>query len=332
MPAKTPGDRLKEIERSLFFIVGCGRSGTTLLQSILLAHPDIAIPPETKFASKYPAHTPLLTDLSEDASFTKAIDLAVEYERPKQIPFDEARFRELAACAPRTWDGILLALLAAVADFEGKIRVGEKSTDHTPFVGRLSESFPNAKFIHLLRDPRAVMLSRIRAGFTSGQLGTEIPRWKEASALHREQAERLGPKRYLLLRYEDLVTELEPTVRSLCMFLGIDMRPEMLTPHERSTVGFADRSKDWMDNTLKPVFTESVDRWRTELKQDQIALIEHVLRNDMLEMGYEPVGATTAAPGLRLAASAALGKAEYLRRKIKRGVRKLTRSNLDSHR
>lgn len=320
----TPSQRLEQVEQSLFFIVGCGRSGTTLLQSVLMSHPDVAIPPETKFAAKFPAYTPALRNLSREATFRRALDTVIDDQRRKGIAFDESRFRELAAAAPRTWDGLLLAVLAAFADHEGRPRVGEKSPAHTPLVGRLSESFPHAKFIHLIRDPRAVMLSRIRAGFTAGALGAELPRWREAADMHRDHAQRLGPSRYLLLRYEDLVTDLAPTVKSLCDFLDLDMRDEMLNPHKREAKGFNPRSKDWMQNTLKPVFTGSIDKWRTELTPTQIALVEHALRDEMARMGYEPTGAVTSAPDLRLVLSAAVGKTEYTRRKALRGLRKIT--------
>ncbi len=78
-----------------------------------------------------------------------------------------------------------------------------------------------------------------------------------------------------------------------------------------------------MENTLKPVFTESVNKWRTELTPTQIALIEFALADDMRTMGYEPIGARTNAPALRLAISRAVGKTEYTRRKLVRGARKL---------
>ncbi|MGP1310859.1 MAG: sulfotransferase family protein [Phycisphaerales bacterium] len=322
--SKNLAERLEQVASTLFFIVGCGRSGTTFLQSVILSHPDVAIPPETKFASKFPAYTPGLRDLTNASAFAKALDVVVEDQRRKGVAFDEARFRELAHAAPRTWDGVFLAVLTAFADRENRPRAGEKSPAHTPLVGRLSESFPHAKFVHLLRDPRAVMLSRVRAGFTAGALGTEIPRWKEAADMHRDHADRLGPSRYHLLRYEDLVTDLEPTVRSLCAFLDLDMRPEMLEPHKRQKKGFNPNSKDWMQNTLKPVFTGSIDKWRSDLTTSQIALIEHALADDMRAMGYEPTGASTAAPGLKLAVSRAVGKTEYARRKAIRGVRKLS--------
>jgi hypothetical protein len=316
--------RLESVELNLFFIVGCGRSGTTLLQYILMSHPDVAIPPETNFAAKYPAHTPGLRDLTRQANFHRALDIVIDDQQRKSVAFDSARFRELASAAPRTWDGLFLAELTAHADHEGRPRVGEKSPAHTPLVGRLSESFPHAKFIHLIRDPRAAMLSRIRVKFTAGALGAEIPRWREAADLHRDHAQRLGPSRYLLLRYEDLVTNLEANVKTICDFLGLDMRPEILNPHDHEVKGFNPLSKEWMENARKPVFTSSVNKWRTELTPTQIALIEHALRDEMARMGYEPTGATTTAPGLRLAISAAVGRAEYTRRKALRGLRKIT--------
>lgn len=315
--------RLAALAERLFFIVGCGRSGTTLLQSSLLAHPDLTIPPETKFYDVYPGHPRRWPDPARTNDLDALVARVGADQARRGVVTDPDRLRALAAAAPRSWDGIFLALLAARAEHEGATRIGEKSPVHTHYVGHLAEAFPRATFIHVLRDPRAVVNSRIRAGFGTDLVGPNIDRWHRAAAMHRAFADRLGPARYLLVRYETFVTELEPTLRAVCALIGLEFRPEMLEPHKRRDAGFAERSSAWMANTRKPVFTSSIERWREELAPAHLGLIEHALGADMRELGYEPTGARVALPGLRLAASRAARWAEFRWRRLGRGLRRL---------
>jgi hypothetical protein len=307
----------------LFFIVGCGRSGTTLVQAILLGHPDIAIPPETKFLAKFGRRLSGGRRLANDAAFQRALESVTLDQRRKGLSFDRVAFAEYAQRSPRTWEGILLALLAAVADRDGKPRVGEKSPTHTPWIPRLAAAFPHAKFLHTIRDPRAVMLSRINAPFTSGKIGTEVERWREAALAHLAHAETLGPSRYLTIRYEQLVSDPAVHIRAICDFLEIDANPVMFTPHMRDEPGFPKHAAEWMDNTMRPIFIESVERWRTGLTPAQIAMIEHALRDEMRSLGYEPVGAKTRCVRTRLLASRAAGRSIYFGRKLRRGARRV---------
>lgn len=312
-----PADRLRAVADGLVLIVGCGRSGTTLLQSALTARTDVAIPPETKF---YPAFF-----ARRHGDRARCIEEVIEDQRRRGIAFDPDRFRALARAADDSWDGLFLALLAAIADAQDRARVGEKSPSHTPFVGHLAETFPRAKFIHVMRDPRAVVSSRVNAGFGTRLVAPHIDRWREAYDMHARYADALGDERYLLLRYEDLVTDTEATLRRVCAFLDLAWDPAMLTPHERAEKGFAERSRDWMENTLKPVFTSSIDKWRTTMPPAHVALVEHALAGPMRDVGYEPTGATVTAPTLRLAGSRFARWFQYRWWKALRGFAKLRR-------
>lgn len=305
----------------LFFIVGCGRSGTTLLQSMLLSHPRITIPPETKFYSMI-RDTHRGVNLSTDRGFRTATKITWTTLNSRGIGFDRERFEALAAEADRTWPGIFTAVLAAYADTRGADRVGEKSPVHTHYAHEIMEDFPEAKFVHVLRDPRAVVLSRMKAGFGTRLIGPNIVRWRRAVEMHDRIADRLGPERYHVLRYEDFVRDRETSLRTLCGFLGIEFVPEMLEHQDRDDRGWSDRSKDWLQNTLKPVFTSSIDAWKQDMKRSHIAMIEASLGDRIEQMGYEKTGARTRLPLARVALSVRLGHAEEAIHKCARGVRK----------
>lgn len=321
-PTHTPdAERLSAIERGLFFIVGCGRSGTTLLQTMLLSDPSVVLPPETKFYPAIETHgwTHRL-DLTTDADFAKAVPLVWEDQARRGLECDRAIFERFAAAAPRTWDGLFLAYLAAFAEPSGATRVGEKSPVHTHYVGSLSESFPDAKFIHMVRDPRAVVLSRIKAGFGSNLVEPNVHRWRRAAEMHRDHAERLGSDRYLLVHYEQLVSDQRETLGRVCEFLGIELTDAMLEHHKRGDKGFPERSREWMENTTKPVFTSSIEKWKSELKPTHAAMIDAALGEHVGAMGYEPSGASVSMVGLRLTLSRIAGKIEHLAGTAKRAV------------
>lgn len=319
----SPADAIARVEPQMFFIVGCGRSGTTLLLSMLISDPSIVIPPETKFYGAFASREPRWGSPDDPANRERLIPIIYEDQTRKGVAMDRARFESLARAAGRGWAGLLLAVVTAHAETVGGDRVGEKSPVHTHFVGPLARDFPKARFVHVLRDPRAVVLSRIKAGFGSSLVGPNVDRWRRAARMHREHADRLGPSRYLLVKYEDLVTAQEPTLRRICEFLSIPFSDAMLQHHKRERKGFEDRSTDWMTNTLKPVFTSSVDKWKTDLKPAHIAMIEHALADDMRALGYEVSGASAPLAALRERASEAMWPLERRWMQAKRQIAKL---------
>ncbi|MBL0921675.1 MAG: sulfotransferase [Phycisphaerales bacterium] len=321
-----PSLALARVESQLFFIVGCGRSGTTLLQSMLLSHPDMVIPPETKFYGAFverPRRLP--PSFREDHELRKAAHAVWDDQRRRGIETNEDTLYRMAFAARRDPNGLLLALLTAYAIEHRAERVGEKSPIHTHYVGELAEAFPTAKFIHIMRDPRAVMLSRMTAGFGTSLIGPNIRRWKRAAQMHADFADALGPSRYLLVRYEDLVTSPRATLEKVCGLIKLDLLPEMLEPHKRQKKGFAERSSHGMNKPLKPISTSSLEKWKAALKPAHIALTEHALGEEMQRFGYKPTGARVALPGLRLALSNAAGFLEDNWALGMRGVKKLLR-------
>lgn len=325
LAALSPSLQLATVESQLFFIVGCGRSGTTLLQSMLLSHPSMVIPPETKFYGAFVERPGRLPPLRDDHELRKAAHILWDDQRRRGIETNEDRLYRLMLASRRDPNGLLLALLTAYALEQGAERVGEKSPIHTHYVGELAEAFPTAKFIHIMRDPRAVMLSRMTAGFGTKFIGPNIQRWKRAAQMHDDHAEALGPNRYLLVKYEDLVTNPRATLEKVCKLIKLDLLPEMLEPHKREKKGFAERSSQWMSNTLKPISTDSLEKWKAKLSPTHVALTEHALGADMQRFGYTPTGAKVALPGLRIAASSAAGWVEDKWALGMRGVRKAMR-------
>lgn len=274
-----------------FFIVGCGRSGTTLLKSMLSAHPALHLMPETFFFRS------ILPRVAQHESAPwESIDtwwMADMGITPRSIkPFVEKRLKEGGSpdCA----------LLAAVFDTHrcknpGKA-IGEKTPDHVNHLDYIRRCFPDARVIQIVRDPRAVLASFRKVKVGSNAVSDVVKEWLGAiTVLERWR----GTEGFLAIRYEDLVENPEEVLREVCQTLGVYWSADLLEYHRRSEKGFAPEQGHHA-NTLRPLFRGSLDSWRNELSDTDVALVEWALRGAMPRYGYTPVGRPIQHPRLRM--------------------------------
>lgn len=278
----------------LFFIVGTGRCGTTLLQAMVMSHPRIAIPPETRF---FLAYDPALTvgDPVPPGRVDEYVRSCVEQWRLADLEIGEAELRGIVRDAGGSARGIFLGILARWAARQGKPRAGEKTPNHFKCVDRIAAVFPEARFIHLYRDPRDVALSMRERGWAPGpaEVGRYARTWARAMRRHLAYERTLGPTRYLALRYEDLAAEPERELRRVCDFLGEAFDPAMLDYPRRRDRGYVDRERAWKALADTPVSTARIGRFRDGLTPREIRLCERSAGRMMGVMGYDR------APGVR---------------------------------
>ncbi|MDB5391462.1 MAG: hypothetical protein JWM11_7108 [Planctomycetaceae bacterium] len=285
-------DRLREIRDSLFFIVGPHRGGTTLLQAMLSSHSAITIPPETSFFDQIWSRQRQLGSLTDPVNFGRVgqyvngpncsvADLALNWDEVTE---------SLKATAGG-YDDLFLVLLMLYANARGKRRIGEKSPRHLFHVSAILKAFPQAKFMCLIRDPRAVVRSEMETTWGSKSVGRITRRWCRVARTATELQQRLQPSQFRLVRYEDLVQDAEAVLKGLCEFLGEQFEPEMLNFQERPTIEQGFRPDElWKHKTLRPVDRSRVDQWQTELTASQIAMIERRSREWLQRFGYAESG------------------------------------------
>jgi hypothetical protein len=203
------------------FVVGMNGSGTTMLLDCLGRHPELyAFPKETRLIPYLMARLPAYGDLQVDANFQKLWDdvraLAVfrETNGNQLIPVPPG-WRE----SPRGLANILDAIFGYFAARDGKQRWCEKTPQHVQHLLALSQLFPAARFIHVIRDGRDCAVSFHRRWLRRPEL--TIFRWKKVIGIGRTQGQQLRTERYLEVRYEDLTTQPESSLRRVCSFLGV---------------------------------------------------------------------------------------------------------------
>lgn len=255
-----------------------------MLRLALNAHPHLAVPAETHyFPDVYEPHH----DKGE-AGWRHAVDVFIARceERLQPTVPDLRRIGERCRRQAADFGALLAEPLASWASMQSKPRWGEKTPLHIFFTEEIVRLFPSAKLIALQRDPRPVVSSLNRLEHLSSDTTINAKLWYDVWTTGRSLMKRAVPEDQLLeVRYEDLVDDPEGVLAHVCAFLGEDFDPEMMN-FGRSVDDFV---TDLLSPQLRgPIAARETD-WSSRLTADQVAIIEHVCRDPMRALGYEPV-------------------------------------------
>jgi len=288
-------------------VLGVGRSGTTLLRVMLDRNTALAIPYETFFVSQL-AHRhgrrPQLDDFLDDLGRLRTLydwGIAPNDVRP--------RLRE-----GMTTSEAITAIFETYAERQGKTRWGDKTPLYMQQLPLLERIFPDAIWIHLVRDGRDAALSFLElpesfAGTTWAQPRTVAQfaaRWR-TEILAAQRLGRHTGSRYLELRYEDLVADAERELRRICEHASLPWDPGML---DHTRVSDAANMPEHRNLAQPP--TPGLRDWHRQMSRDDALAFEQVAGDVLRNAGYEllePGGRYPTARGrLELARFAALSR------------------------
>jgi hypothetical protein len=236
------------------FILGTQRSGTTLLTRILSAHPSIFIQNE----------------LDLPKIFQRANNKNEVIKNIKKQLFIETG---------KTLDQHL----------EGKQEPlwGLKDPQLTEYIPQLREFIPDSKFIIIVRDGRGVTNSYMENKWglgTNAYYGAQ--RWlrevKEQQAFMKE-----SPENFYFVRYEDIIGDLETSLKNICQFLCKDFTEDLLN-YDKKASDYKQQRENI--NTFKKPDKKLAEKWRNKLSSFEINVVEHVAGDLLTELGYKCIG------------------------------------------
>ncbi|MFC6080688.1 sulfotransferase family protein [Sphaerisporangium aureirubrum] len=273
------------------FVVGCPRSGTTMLQLMLHSHERIAVPPETRFLLSAYYHRRLHGDM-RDAGRRRALaewiagDKATRFH---ELGLDRETYVRRASEGPGSLGSVVGEAFREYGERFGKPRWGDKRPAYIRYAGVLLRLFPDAQFVHLIRDGRDCVASLKEMPWYTLDVHHAIANWAESVDQGRRLARTLPAGSYHELRYEDLTADPAAELARLCAFLGEEFEPSMCEPQRVADVAVPAR-KVWHSNTRNEVSAARVGSWATRLEPWEIALCEEVLGHRLRDHGYEVSG------------------------------------------
>lgn len=277
------------------FLVGCDRSGTTLLSILLDKSPDLAMTLESGFIPD------LYNRRKEYGKFNSSKqrwffirDLQFTHATSRTIAFDifelndEEAETALAEVAPTDYPGAINALFSRAAQKKGKKRWGNKTPRYVMELKLLSDLFPNSKIVHIIRDPRDVANSIHRAGWTS-TIREAAQMWKKRVSKGLE-GRKYGKERYYELKYEDLVQQPHKELKNLYHWLDItfDQYNFELTDNDAGKI--QEEHKELHRLIGKPIDPSRAYSWKKNISRADIAEIEEVTHDLTAKLDYELTG------------------------------------------
>ena len=265
-----------------FFIVGSARSGSTLLRLMLNAHPEVAIPPESRFITEMWRGRP-------EVEVEPVLGALARHDRFHlwDLPIEEVRAdlngRGAGRVAPYT--EVMEAPYRAWARRRDKPLWGDKTPRYVESLPLLGGLWPPARFVHLVRDGRNVALSYADVAFGPKTLARAAGLWAQRVRAGMEAGRDLGPNRYLQMRYEDLVEDPERHTRTLCEFLGLPFDPVVLDYVERGRDAVLPRAAANNPNVTKPLMTRTRS-WERVMPAGQVEVFEAVAGEVLSDLGY----------------------------------------------
>ncbi len=262
------------------FIAGCERSGTTLLGSLLGAAPGAITVPESLF------RLPAMREFDRGASAAEALRRMVGHGR--FVHWGVSRSPDEALAPDATFGDAMNLLVGRYSAAHG-VENPRVWVDHTPCNVRHAlfnaAQFPGARFVHLVRDGRAVAASLMAVNWGPNTIHAAAGFWIDRLA-HGLALETCAlADRTIRVRYEDLLDRPEATLRRLCDFCGLEFTPQMLaggrfdvpevTRYQHALVG-------------RPPDTSRATAWEAKLSAREVEIFEHTAGEMLALLGYAP--------------------------------------------
>lgn len=225
------------------FVVGCSRSGTTLLSVMLDRHSHLAMTPETAFYRDLAASF-------REGTRPRAIKLLSEWERLPELGLTVQAVIE-ACGGDFTARRVFGAILELYAQARGERHCGEKTPGHFRHVPEMLADFPDARVLFLMRDGRDVALSLATMPFWQHGLTAAANLWIEAAQTCHKLLDS-GQDRLELIRYGDLAAHPQAVMHRIMSTLSLTTQPEQFDARIPSGV-ILPRSMAWKERALQTV-------------------------------------------------------------------------------
>ncbi len=263
--------------RAPVMILGHGRSGTSILSRLFRNYLGVAFGTESQFIVRYFRMLGRYGDLHDDRNLSRLVrHITTErwFRRSRKFGFETTPEAILEDVRERTYRGVLDAVFLQLAKQLGMARWGDKAPDYALDLDVIGGLFPDAQYVHIVRDGRDVALSVMEMPWGANNLFTAAVRWKQSVRLIDDFLARLPERQRLTITYEGLLSDPVGTFSQIIPFLDIDDSDGALLRHV----------SDHLPGDLNRA---NFDKWRSRFSPTERARFERVAGDLLREHGYE---------------------------------------------
>lgn len=272
-----PPPFVNHLELSPVMIVGHGSSGTSITGKMIREYLRVSFGTESQFIPRYYYRLERYGDLALDKNLRRLVsDILSErwFVRCRKFGFETSVDAVLADVPRRTYRGVLESIFRQLALHNRMGRWGDKTPEYIHHLPVLKALFPDARYLHLVRDGRDVALSVFDRFWGAKNIVTAALEWRDAVERAREFASTLEPGQVLELRYEDLLMQPRQTFARIIEFLRIeDADGRLLDDIDR--------------RAARELKSNNFNKWKTRLSERQQLEFDRICGDLLAEYGYE---------------------------------------------
>jgi Sulfotransferase family len=271
---------VEHIDRSPVMILGHGRSGTSLLQGLLRKHLRISSGTESQFIPRYYYRLPGYGDLSDGDNLRRLVsDVSKErwFERTRKFGFVTSADAIVEDVREKSFRGVLNAIFGQLSRHQRMVRWADKTPEYVYHLPVLGSVFPDARYIHIVRDGRDVALSVFAESWGPKNTTTAALEWVHSIELTRAFATTLPASQFMEVRYEDLLSRPVEVFGRLIEFLRIPDHDKLLA-HIESRIATDLKSGNF-------------NKWKSAMSRKDITRFDSLAGYLLAHYGYETSGA-----------------------------------------
>jgi len=272
----------------MFIIFGSPRSGTTLLKEMLCQHSSLVIPHETDFIIPMAFIVDRIQDIDLGKKLvSEMICSTKDFKASIGRHLSPIEICEIVESSHYSLIGLLEGLYSGVAKKSGALLAGDKSPNDLGFVGILKKTGlfeSNIKIIHIVRDPRDIVLSLKSVGWSPEDVENYFPRIWANSNLNLERFGSQGKTPYMLVKYEDLILDPPNELKKICNFLEVGFDFSMC---EYSKLGRDLSHLPHHSNLGKEMILERRFAWKRSENLSLTAVCSLQAHDALVKFGYE---------------------------------------------
>ncbi len=270
------------------FLFGMERSGTTLLSMMVGAHSQIAVPlATTGMWIDFAGRLADFNHLAGREDVTRLVDAVRTHERVTLWDASLDRAALLQDLPLGDYGAVVARFHQEYARAKGKplwANVDISTLDHMDAV---NSWFPDARFLHIIRDGRDVALSHQTMPYGAGNIAECARAWMGRITTNVKMGHILGPQRYMTVRFEDLVMDTQGSLERICAFLRVPFDTAMLRYGDMVSEKIPEGRRWLWPSISRPPQASKVDQWRQRMSPSQRIVFERIAGAALGSWGYE---------------------------------------------